>query len=130
MLRSLRTRLAVLFAGTLVLATVIAGAASIRLYQSYNRDQVKMELRSQVGSIAEYYGQALEKSNGGDGPATGPDEGGNPTPAPPRATAQQIARIAGSRLYAVTDKGGALFPQRRRRTSATPASSRRSTATR
>ena len=111
MLRSLRTRLAVLFAGTLVLATVIAGAASIRLYQSYNRDQVKMELRSQVGSIAEYYSQALEKSNGGGGPATGPDEGGNPTPAPPRATAKQIARIAGSRLYAVTDKGGALFPQ-------------------
>ena len=93
-----------------MLATVIAGAASIRLYQSYNRDQVKMELRSQVGSIAEYYGEALAKSNGSGAPATGPDEGNNPTPPPPRATAQQIARIAGSRLYAVTDKGGSLFP--------------------
>ena len=127
MLRSLRTRLAVLFAGTLVLATVIAGAASIRLYQSYNRDQVKMELRSQVGSIAEYYSRRSE-SKGGGGPATGPEEGANPTPAPPRATAKQIARIAGSRLYSVSDQG-APVPATRRPTSRTPASSRRSTGT-
>jgi signal transduction histidine kinase len=107
MLRSLRTRLAVLFAGTLVLATVIAGAASIRLYQSYNRDQVKMELRSQVGSIAEYYGQALEQTNGGGGPAQGPDQGSVTTP----ANSKQIAKISGSRVYFVGDPESSLFPQ-------------------
>ena len=59
MLRSLRTRLTLLFAGTLLLATVIAGAASIRLYQSYNRDQTANELRSQVGGAAQYFDAAL-----------------------------------------------------------------------
>ena len=59
MLRSLRTRLTLLFAGTLLLATVIAGAASIRLYQSYNRDQTASELRSQVGGAAQYFDAAL-----------------------------------------------------------------------
>ena len=59
MLRSLRTRLTLLFAGTLLLATVIAGAASIRLYQSYNRDQTANELRHQVGGAAQYFDAAL-----------------------------------------------------------------------
>ena len=59
MLRSLRTRLTLLFAGTLLLATVIAGAASIRLYQSYNRDQTASELRYQVGGAAQYFDAAL-----------------------------------------------------------------------
>jgi signal transduction histidine kinase len=59
MLRSLRTRLALLFAGTLLLATVIAGAASVRLYQSYNRDQTSSELRSQVGGAAQYFSAAV-----------------------------------------------------------------------
>ncbi|HEY0389803.1 MAG TPA: HAMP domain-containing sensor histidine kinase [Gaiellales bacterium] len=58
MLRSLRTRLALLFAGTLLLATVIAGAASIRLYQSYNRDQTSRELRKQVVGAADYFSKA------------------------------------------------------------------------
>ena len=58
MLRSLRTRLALLFAGTLLLATVIAGAASIRLYQSYNRDQTARDLRSQVVGAADYFSKA------------------------------------------------------------------------
>ena len=128
MLRSLRTRLAVLFAGTLVLATVIAGAASIRLYQSYNRDQVKMELRSQVGSIAEYYGQALEKSLQPTDPSGKPDEDRNPTPPPPQATAQQIAKIAGSRLYYLGD--GSLFPNAPREHRQGGRRSRRSTGTR
>ncbi len=60
MLRSLRTRLTLLFAGTLLLATVIAGAASIRLYQSYNRDQTTSELRKQVGGAAQYFDNAAE----------------------------------------------------------------------
>jgi signal transduction histidine kinase len=58
MLRSLRTRLALLFAGTLLLATVIAGAASIRLYQSYNRDQTASDLRKQVIGTADYFSRA------------------------------------------------------------------------
>ena len=39
MLQSLRARLAFLFAGTLVLATVIAAVVVVSLYQSYNHDQ-------------------------------------------------------------------------------------------
>jgi signal transduction histidine kinase len=87
-----------------VLATVIAGAASIRLYQSYNRDQVKMELRSQVGSIAQYYGKAVAQTSGGGGPAGSPDHRKIAKP----ANSDQIAKISGSRLYFIGD--GSLFP--------------------
>ena len=48
MLQSLRARLAFLFAGTLVLATVIAAVVVVSLYQSYNRDQTVTQLRDQV----------------------------------------------------------------------------------
>ena len=119
MLRSLRTRLALLFAGTLLLATVIAGAASIRLYQIYNRDQTTQELRGQVGAIADYYTCALQArfgvvDAGGDGAAapvvTGcvqtQDRPGNddrPPRSPPRATANQLEQISGSRIYWIGD---------------------------
>src|SRR5437588_67672 len=86
MLRSLRTRLALLFAGTLLLATVIAGAASIRLYQSYNRDQTERDLRHQVGGVASYYAQAVI------GAVTG-----HRTPTP--VTAEKFEQICGCRLY-------------------------------
>jgi signal transduction histidine kinase len=55
MLRSLRTRLAFLFAGTLLLATVIAGVVVVSLYQSYNRDQTVAQLRDQVTGLQSYY---------------------------------------------------------------------------
>src|SRR3954466_13973992 len=64
MLRSLRTRLTLLFAGTLLLATVIAGAASIRSPQSYNRDQTANELRHQVGGAAQYFDDAQTARSG------------------------------------------------------------------
>ena len=51
MLQSLRARLAFLFAGTLVLATVIAAVVVVSLYQSYNRDQTVAQLRNQVGGL-------------------------------------------------------------------------------
>jgi signal transduction histidine kinase len=85
MLRSLRTRLTLLFAGTLLLATVIAGAASIRLYQSYNRDQTASELRSQVGGAAQYFDNA---ENG---------YGHNRQP-PVRITIEQMKQICGCDL--------------------------------
>jgi signal transduction histidine kinase len=86
MLRSLRTRLTLLFAGTLLLATVIAGAASIRLYQSYNRDQTTNELRKQVGGAAEYFDSA-EASYGFT-------RGSAPT----RITVKQMQKICGCDL--------------------------------
>jgi signal transduction histidine kinase len=92
MLRSLRTRLALLFAGTLLLATVIAGAASIRLYQSYNRDQTTRDLRGQVEGIAAYYQQALRDRYS-------PDDQKSGSKPPPRATADQLNQITGSKLY-------------------------------
>ncbi len=83
MLRSLRTRLALLFVGTLLLATVIAGAASIRLYQSYNRDQTKRELRGQVGGVADYYAAAVLAVR----------------PGPTLVTAKKFEQVCGCRLY-------------------------------
>jgi signal transduction histidine kinase len=96
MLRSLRTRLALLFVGMLLLATVIAGAASIRLYQSYNRDQTRRELRGQVGGVADYYANAL----------VGNTAGGRRAPTP--VTAQKFEQICGCRLYWTGDYP--LFP--------------------
>ena len=94
MLRSLRTRLTLLFAGTLLLATVIAGAASIRLYQSYNRDQTTHALRHQVGGAAQYF----DNAQNGYG-------GANKRP-PTRITIQQMEQICGcDLLYA----GGVPF---------------------
>ena len=55
MLRSLRARLAFLFAGMLMLATAIAAVIVVSLYQSYSRDQTVKELRGQVGGVANYY---------------------------------------------------------------------------
>jgi len=62
MLRSLRTRLALLFAGMLLIAAVIAAAASIRLYQSYNRTQTARELRGQVAGVVQYYASAAAQT--------------------------------------------------------------------
>ncbi|HET7379579.1 MAG TPA: HAMP domain-containing protein, partial [Gaiellales bacterium] len=86
MLRSLRTRLALLLASTLLLATVIAGAASIRLYQSYNRDQTRQELQKQVGGVAAYMRSAALGYGGANR---------NP-PAP--VTPHQIETICGCEL--------------------------------
>jgi signal transduction histidine kinase len=65
MLQSLRARLAFLFAGTLVLATVIAAVVVVSLYRSYNRDQTVMQLRTQVGALASYYQQAFNRTRKG-----------------------------------------------------------------
>jgi signal transduction histidine kinase len=62
MLQSLRARLAFLFAGTLVLATVIAAVVVVSLYQSYNRDQTVAQLRNQVTGLQRYYQNLFNKS--------------------------------------------------------------------
>jgi signal transduction histidine kinase len=59
MLRSLRARLAFLFVGTLLLATVIAGAVVVSLYQSYSKDQTVNALRRQVDGVASYYNRTF-----------------------------------------------------------------------
>jgi signal transduction histidine kinase len=70
----------------LLLATVIAGAASIRLYQSYNRDQTRHELQQQVGGVAAY----METAAQGYG-------GANRRPPAP-VTPHQIETICGCEL--------------------------------
>jgi signal transduction histidine kinase len=65
MLQSLRARLAFLFAGTLVLATVIAAVVVVSLYQSYNRDQTVSQLRHQVDGLRAYYQNLFDKSRTG-----------------------------------------------------------------
>jgi two-component system OmpR family sensor kinase len=64
MLQSLRARLAFLFLGTLVLATVIASVVVVSLYQSYNRDQTEAALRKQVEGVASYYQGAFNGTFG------------------------------------------------------------------
>ena len=68
MLQSLRARLAFLFAGTLVLATVIAAVVVVSLYNSYNRDQTVIQLRNQVGALASYYQKAFNQGRRGGVP--------------------------------------------------------------
>jgi signal transduction histidine kinase len=65
MLQSLRARLAFLFAGTLVLATVIAAVVVVSLYQSYNRDQTVAQLRKQVDGLRVYYQKVFDESRTG-----------------------------------------------------------------
>ena len=67
MLQSLRARLAFLFAGTLVLATVIAAVVVVSLYKSYNRDQTIMQLRNQATALASYYQKAFNRARNGGG---------------------------------------------------------------
>jgi signal transduction histidine kinase len=62
MLQSLRARLAFLFAGTLVLATVIAAVVVVSLYQSYNRDQTVSQLQRQVDGLRAYYQNLYDHS--------------------------------------------------------------------
>ena len=71
MLQSLRARLAFLFLGTLVLATVIASVVVVSLYQSYNRDQTEAALRKQVDGVAAYYQRAFTRHyrNGNSAPS-------------------------------------------------------------
>jgi signal transduction histidine kinase len=104
MLRSLRTRLALLFVGTLLLAATIAGLASIRLYQSYNREQTTKELRAQVLAVAHYYEHAIATAY----PEPGTTEKSTRR-APARVTAQQFSEISGSKLYWVG--GPSPFPE-------------------
>jgi signal transduction histidine kinase len=63
MLRSLRARLAFLFVGMLVLATVISGVIVVSLYQSYSRNQTTKELRRQVNGLADYYATTFANNN-------------------------------------------------------------------
>jgi signal transduction histidine kinase len=65
MLQSLRARLAFLFAGTLVLATVIAAVVVVSLYRSYNQDQTVAQLRDQVTGLQHYYQNLFDKSRTG-----------------------------------------------------------------
>jgi signal transduction histidine kinase len=76
----------------LLIAAVIAAAASIRLYQSYNRAQTAKELRGQVVGIADYYASAAA--------ATG-------ARAPKPLTAAQLETATGAHLYY---QGPTLFP--------------------
>jgi signal transduction histidine kinase len=96
MLQSLRARLAFLFAGTLVLATVIASVVVVSLYQSYNRNQTEAELRKQVTGVASFYERAFKRAyRNGKGP-------------PQRITKAEFERVSDAKLYQVGGPG--LFP--------------------
>src|SRR5438105_10479480 len=95
MLQSLRARLAFLFAGTLVLATVIASVVVVSLYQSYNRDQTEAELRKQVTGVATYYERAFNRTF----------KAGKRAPAVVLAT--EFEHVSDARLYYA---GVRLFP--------------------
>jgi signal transduction histidine kinase len=98
MLQSLRARLAFLFLGTLVLATVIASVVVVSLYQSYNRDQTEAALRKQVEGVASYYQQAFDGTF-----AKGKK------PAPGSITVNVFNQVSDAKLYYA---GVKLFPGR------------------
>ena len=95
MLQSLRARLAFLFAGTLVLATVTAAVVVVSLYQSYNRDQTEAELRKQVTGVASYYERAFNRAF---------PKG---KPPPPKITKREFEGVSDAKLYQI---GPVLFP--------------------
>jgi signal transduction histidine kinase len=95
MLQSLRARLAFLFAGTLVLATVTAAVVVVSLYQSYNRDQTEAELRKQVSGVASYYERAFQRTF---------HKG---KPPPPKITKTEFEGVSDAKLYQI---GPVLFP--------------------
>jgi signal transduction histidine kinase len=95
MLQSLRARLAFLFAGTLVLATVTAAVVVVSLYQSYNRDQTEAELRKQVSGVASYYERAFRRS-------FRPGK-----PPPPTILKTEFEGVSDAKLYQI---GPTLFP--------------------
>jgi two-component system OmpR family sensor kinase len=96
MLQSLRARLAFLFLGTLVLATVIASVVVVSLYQSYNRSQTEAALRKQVEGVASYYQGAFNGTFGSGG-----------KPAPGSITVRVFNRVSDAKLYYYGPK---LFP--------------------
>jgi signal transduction histidine kinase len=96
MLQSLRARLAFLFLGTLVLATVIASVVVVSLYQSYNRDQTEAALRKQVEGVARYYQGAFDGTFG---------HGKNPGPG--AITVTVFNQVSDAKLYY---NGPRLFP--------------------
>src|SRR5437763_3651896 len=95
MLQSLRARLAFLFAGTLVLATVTAAVVVVSLYQSYNRDQTEAELRKQVTGVASYYERAYQRTFR------------KGKPPPPKITKKEFEGVSDAKLYQI---GPGLFP--------------------
>ncbi len=95
MLQSLRARLAFLFAGTLVLATVIASVVVVSLYQSYNRTQAEKELRKQVAGVASYYQRSFTRTF---------QKGTKP---PTTVLATEFEHVSDARLYSA---GNNLFP--------------------
>ena len=96
MLQSLRARLAFLFLGTLVLATVIASVVVVSLYQSYNRDQTEAALRKQVEGVASYYQEAFNGTFG-----NGKNQG------PGGITVNVFNQVSDAKLYYA---GPGLFP--------------------
>jgi signal transduction histidine kinase len=96
MLQSLRARLAFLFLGTLVLATVIASVVVVSLYQSYNRNQTEAALRKQVEGVASYYQQAFNGTYGHGKKAT-----------PSSITVNVFNQVSDAKLYY---NGVGLFP--------------------
>jgi signal transduction histidine kinase len=96
MLQSLRARLAFLFTGTLVLATVIASVVVVSLYQNYNRSQTEAELRKQVAGVASYYERSFNSTF----------KGGK-TRAPATVLAKEFEHVSDATLYYA---GPSLFP--------------------
>ena len=96
MLQSLRARLAFLFTGTLVLATVIASVVVVSLYQSYNRSQTEDELRKQVAGVASYYQRSFIATFA---------KGTKRTPA--KVLASEFEHVSDARVYYA---GQRLFP--------------------
>src|SRR5438552_4059669 len=94
MFRSLRFRLPALFLAGIALAGLVSAAISLRLFQSYTRDQSLSELRREAVGLTELYKEQAIKAS---------DEGRSA----PQFAAAQLEKATGDRLFYV---GVPIFP--------------------
>ena len=103
MLGSLRVRLPLVFLAGIVLAGVVTTAISIRLFQSFARDQALAKLSSEAYGIAQLYSTAVTQSYGNKNPKTGKSD----DRLPPTLAAKKLERATGDRIYLI---GPNIFP--------------------
>ena len=94
MLGSLRFRLPALFLLGIVLAGVVGALISLRLFQTYTRDQAVHELRREASGLSQLYADAALRAA---------DEGSNAID----FAASKLELATGDRIYYI---GSSLFP--------------------
>jgi signal transduction histidine kinase len=100
---SLRVRLPLVFLAGIVLAGLITTLISVRLFQSFARDQALSKLQREGHGVAQLYSDAVNASYGNTDPSTGKANDRRP----PTFAARNLERATGDKIYVV---GPGIFP--------------------